>query len=158
MSKVRLGVAAIFVAVAATSLAACSDDDNSSTNTPAPATTTAEPSASAPAQTVTISPAGALKDKQVVTLTGKGYTAGKQYGATECANKGAATGAADCNLHGIKVGVADASGTVTIQFTVAKTFNTPVIDCTKDPGCIVSIANAGTAAPTEVATADLDFS
>jgi hypothetical protein len=107
---------------------------------------------------MTITPDTGLKNGQTVKVVGKGFTAGGSYGVTECADKGAATGAGDCNLRGIKVGTADATGTVTVNFPVAKgPFGSNNIVCTKAPGCIVSVANAGTAAPTEVTAAPIKF-
>jgi hypothetical protein len=105
-----------------------------------------------------VTPHSGLSNGQTVQVVGTGYTAGMQYGATECANKGASTGAGDCNLGGIKVATANASGTVTVAFKVAKgPFGANHIVCTRAPGCIISIANAGSAAPTEVALATITF-
>jgi len=167
MKRTRISKGTILVMIALLGVAtACGSSKKSNPPASSPPVTTsasspsASPSASAtaPAQTETITPNKGLVDKQVVTVVGKGFTAGKQYGITECADKGAATGANDCNLRGIKVGVADATGTVTVKFPVAKgPFGGNNIVCTKAPGCIVSVANAGSAAPTEVAAASITF-
>lgn len=108
-------------------------------------------------QTVKITPSSSLKDGQVVKVVGKGYIAGKQYGVVECADKGNATGAGDCNLRGIKVGVADSKGVVTVQFPVSKSFGANNITCSGSQPCLVSVANAGSANPTEVATSRISF-
>jgi hypothetical protein len=129
----------------------------SSTTTTTAATTTTT-AATAPSQSVTITPSTGLTDAQSVQVVGKGYTAGKTYGLTECADKGAGTGAGDCNLRGIKVATADATGTVTTTFPVAKgPFGSNNIVCSAQQACIVSVATAGSANPSEVATATITF-
>jgi hypothetical protein len=108
---------------------------------------------------VTITPSTGLKDGQSVHVVGKGYTAGKTYSIVECADKGAATGAGDCNLRGIKVATADSTGTVTSAFPVAKgPFGANNIVCGASQGCILSVATAGAANPDEVATGTISFS
>jgi hypothetical protein len=145
-------------------LSACSSSSKSSstatTSAPTvPATAAATTTtAAAPAQTVTITPNTGLKDQQVVQVVGKGYSAGKSYSVIECADKGAATGAGDCDLRGIKVATADSTGTVTSPFTALKgPFGSNNIVCSATQGCILSVANAGSAAPTEVATGTITF-
>ncbi|MDX6287192.1 MAG: hypothetical protein QOG53_2677 [Frankiales bacterium] len=159
MSKTGIAKVTMVLVVGAMSLVACSSNGSTaSSDTPNPQATTASPTPAAAAQTVTITPDTGLKNGQVVQVVGKGYTAGKQYGVTECGDKGAATGAGDCDLRGIKVGTADPSGTVTVAFPVAKgPFGTNNINCSVAPGCIISVANAGTAAPTEVAATKITF-
>jgi hypothetical protein len=105
----------------------------------------------------TITPSSGLHDGQVVQVVGKGFTPGKQYGITECADKGTATGAGDCNLRGIKVGTADSKGVVTVSFTVAKSFGSNNIVCSSSQPCLVSVANAGSANPTEVGSSRISF-
>jgi neocarzinostatin family protein len=157
-NRARLGQCLMVPAVVLLTVAACGGSSSPSgggnTPTPTPAATTP----AGPTQTMTITPHKGLHDGQKVTVVGKGFTAGKTYGVTECADKGAATGAGDCNLGGIKGGVADATGTVTVTFPVAKgPFGANHIVCTKPPGCIVSVATAGSAAPDEVAAAKIKF-
>lgn len=148
--------AMICVAMAALALAACSSSKKSSSSSSAAAAATTTTAAAA--QTVTITPDSGLKDGQVVKVVGKGYTAGKQFGVTECADKGNATGAGDCNLRGIKVAVADSTGTVTIDYPVAKgPFGSNNIVCSSSQACLVSVADAGSANPTEVATTHITF-
>jgi len=107
---------------------------------------------------MTVTPHSGLKASQTVSVVGTGFVAGKQYGVTECADKGAATGAGDCNLRGIKVGVANATGTVTVQFTAVKgPFGSNKIVCSSSQPCLISVANAGSASPTEVASENITF-
>jgi hypothetical protein len=108
---------------------------------------------------VTITPHTGLHDKQKVSVVGTGFVTGKQYGVTECADKGAATSGNDCNLGGIKVAVADSAGKVTISaYEVLKgPFGGNHIVCSSTQPCIVSVSNAGSAAPTEVASETIKF-
>jgi hypothetical protein len=153
-----MGKAVMCVVVGVLLVAACgsskkSSSSSSSSSSAAATTTTAKSNL-----TVTITPHTGLHDGETVQVVGKGFTAGQQYGVTECANKGASTGAGDCNLRGIKVGTADAAGTVTVAFPVAKgPFGSNNIVCTNPPGCIVSVANAGSANPTQVALGEISF-
>ena len=162
----RLATCAAFTALIPLGLAACGSSSKSSTaTTAAPATTAAattatsgSTSSTAPAQTVTITPSTGLTDGQVVHIVGKGYTPGKQMGVTECADKGNATGAGDCNLRGIKVATPDSSGTVTIDYPVVKgPFGSNSVVCSASLKCLVSVATAGSANPDEVATANISF-
>jgi hypothetical protein len=127
--------------------------------TEAPTTTAAATATSAaPAQTITITPDTGLTDQQVVHIVAKGYVAGKTYSAVECADKGSATGANDCDLRVIKVGTADSSGTVTVDFPAQKgPFGGNNIVCSAAQKCLISVANAGSANPTEVATQNITF-
>jgi hypothetical protein len=157
----RSRMIAALVSVGALALAGCSSgggskSSTSSTSPEASAATTTTGAASA--QSVTITPSTGLTDGQTVQVVGKGYSAGKMYGLTECANKGQSTTAGDCDLRTIKVATADSSGTVTAQYTVAKgPFGSNNIVCTNPPGCIVSVADAGSANPTDVADATIAF-
>lgn len=140
-------------------LAACSSSGGSSgsSNNP-PASQAPSPTPPAAAQQVTVTPHANLPATANVTVVGTGYTPGKSFGATECADKGAATGAGDCNLRGIKVATADSSGKVTVKFTAVKgPFGSNNIVCSSSQPCIISIADAGSAAPTEVASATITF-
>ncbi len=163
-TKVMLGLAS-----AGLLLAACGSSSKPASTTQAPTTeavTTEVPTTeattttgAAAAQTVTITPSSGLTDGQVVQVVGKGYKAGSQYSAIECADKGNNTGAGDCNLRVIKVAAADATGTVTISYPVAKgPFGSNNIVCSASQACLISVANAGSANPTEVATEDITFS
>lgn len=161
-SAIRAGcilAAVLFVVSACGSSSSKSASTTAAPATEATTTTTSEATTTtAPAQTVTITPSTGLKDGQVVHIVGKGYTAGKQYGLTECADKGNNTGAGDCNLRGIKVATADATGTVSADYPVAKgPFGSNNIVCSASQACLVSVATAGSANPSEVATANITF-
>jgi hypothetical protein len=156
MNGAKIRVAMTLAAVALVGLAACSSSGGSSNNTaPTTAPTSTAPAA---AQEMTITPDTGLANDQQVQLVGTGFTAGKSYTSTECADKGAATGAGDCNLRNIVAGTADASGKVTLAFKVAKgPFGTNNIVCSASQKCLVSIATAGAAVPDEVASANITF-
>jgi hypothetical protein len=158
-------MAAGSVAMAALLMAGCSGDGRR--GSPA---TTADPTrrgvlgsavtpAPAPAaQILTITPGAGLTDGQVVRVVGTGYVTGKTYAAVECADKGNATGWGDCDLHGIPVATADATGTVTIAFPVAKgPFGFNKIVCSAFQKCLIFVANAGSPNPMEHAVLDITF-
>src|SRR3954447_9458462 len=140
-------------------LAACGSSGGSTSSD----TTTTKPKSTstttkAPAQTVTITPSTGLTNGQTVTVVGKGYKPGAtNIGANECADKGAQTGAGDCDLGGTKTAVPDASGTVTIQFVVNKgPFGANQIVCSATQKCLVSVSEL-TASPTQEADAPITF-
>jgi neocarzinostatin family protein len=154
--------AAFALAVAATIFfAACgsSSKSSSSTTTSAAAATTST-SAAAPAQSLTITPATGLTDGQTVQIMATGFTkAGETLGVTECADKGAQTGAGDCDLRNIKAPVtADASGNVSTSYVVHKSFGANNIVCSATQKCLLSVATAGSASPDQVAVANITFS
>ncbi len=160
--KLQVAGAVLGMAVA---LAACSTSSSSGTTTTTQAagttTTTAAPTTTTtkPAQSITITPNTGLTNNQVVTITGTGYPANESLGITECANKGAQTGAGDCNLGGIKITTATAAGTVSAHYPVVLgPFGANHIVCTSAPGCLVSVAQAGSANPNAVATELIHFS
>jgi Neocarzinostatin family len=156
MNRARIGAATTLAAAALLGLAACSSSGGSSNNTPA--TQAPSPTPTGAAQNVTITPSTGLKASQTVSVVGTGFTPGKTFGVTECADKGAATGAGDCNLRGIKTGTANPSGQVTVQFTAVKgPFGSNNITCSSSQPCIISVADAGSAAPTEVASGTITF-
>jgi len=121
-------------------------------------TTTLTPTTVAPAQTESVTPSTGLRDGQVVTVVGKGFTQGSQVIVTECADKGTSTVADDCDLNGSKVASADSAGTVTAQYPVAKgPFGGNKIVCSASQKCLLSITNAGASDRPEVATEDISF-
>ena len=149
----------LVLAVVTLVLAACgSSGGSTSSDTTATKPKSTSTTTKAPAQTVTITPSTGLTDGQTVTVVGKGYTPGAQnIGANECADKGDQTGAGDCDLGGTKTAVPDASGTVTIQFTVNKgPFGANQIVCGASQKCLVSVSEL-IESPTQVATAELNF-
>src|SRR4051812_25154882 len=158
--KRRMLTTAMLAVAAASTMVACGGSSGGSTGANAPNTTT--PTATPPiptsaVQTVTLTPANGLKKAQGVQVVGKGYTAGKVYVVTECADKGADTVAADCNQPGIKTGTADATGTVTVSFPVVKTFGSNKIVCSASQACVVSVATADQVHPSELASAKITF-
>ncbi len=166
-SKLQVAGAVLGMVVA---LAACSTNSSSSSTTTSSTTTTSAPAGTTtsaaptttttkPAQSITITPDTGLANNQVVAITGVGYPPKEELGITECANKGAQTGAGDCNLGGIKPVYATAAGTVSAHFQVLLgPFGMNQIVCTKAPGCLVSVAQAGVADPNAVATELIHFS
>ncbi|MGO9342471.1 MAG: neocarzinostatin apoprotein domain-containing protein [Acidimicrobiales bacterium] len=159
-SKLQVAGAVLGMVVA---LAACSTNSSSSSTTTTTTSTTTAPvgttstTAKKPAQSITITPDTGLANDQVVSITGTGFP-DEQLGVTECANKGAQTGAGDCNLGGIKVIKATAAGTVSTQYQVLLgPFGANHIVCTNAPGCLVSVAQAGVANPNAVATELIHF-
>ena len=159
MSKKLLATAVVLIAL---TLAACGGGSKkaATTTTVAPTTTVpATTTTAGSAQKVTITPATGLHDAQTVSVSGTGYKPNEQLGVVECADKGDQTGAGDCDLGNIKVTNASASGTVTgFQFTVHKgPFGGNHIVCGSPTPCLVSLAEAGVAAPHEVATMQLAF-
>jgi len=144
-------------------LAACSSSKKSSsaTTTTGAAVTTAAPAtattAAGPSQTMTVTPSTGLKDAQVVHVVGKGFTPGATRGVIECADKGDATGAGDCDLGGIKTAAAAADGTVTLDYPVKKgPFGSNNIVCSATVKCLLSM-NDLSAAPKELATENISF-
>jgi hypothetical protein len=155
MKRARIGAATTLTAAALVALAACSSSGGSSNP---PATQPPSPTPTGPAQTVTISPHTGLTNGESVKIVGLGYTAGKTYGVTECADKGAATGAGDCDLRGIKTAVATSTGEVGLFFNANKgPFGSNNIVCSATQKCLISVATAGSAAPDEVASANITF-
>jgi hypothetical protein len=159
----KLQVAGIMLTMVV-GLAACSSNTKTTTTTAAKAPTTTTTAAAAtttttkPAQAITISPSTGLKNNEVVKITGTGYPANESLGITECANDGNQTTANDCNLGGIGVTKATASGTVSATYTVVLgPFGANHIVCTSAPGCIVSVSQEGSADPNAEATATIKF-
>jgi hypothetical protein len=162
--KAKLRVAGLMLCLVV-ALAACSSNKATTPTTKAPGTSTTASTAAAATtsttagQTITITPSTGLTNNEMVQITGTGYLPNEELGVTECANKGAQTGAGDCNLGGIKVTKANAAGAVSYKFAVALgPFGQNMIVCTNSPGCIVSVAQEGVASPAQVATAMLSFS
>jgi hypothetical protein len=130
------------------------------TTTAAPTTTTTVASTTTTVgQNMTITPDTGLHDLQVVTVNGTGFTPGeKDIGVNECADKGNNTMAGDCDLAGTKTVIPDASGNITLQFTVKKgPFGGNNIVCSAAQKCLVSISQL-VASPTESASLDIAFS
>jgi hypothetical protein len=167
MTHSRIRAVSALAATAVIVLAACGSSSKSSSSTTtsaaaATSTSVAATSTSAAASpfTVTISPDTGLSDGQKVAVKGTGFTkAGETLGLTECADKGAQTGAGDCDLHNIVTTTADSSGNVSTSFVVHKgPFGSNNIVCSASQKCLVSVATAGSASPDQVGAANITFS
>jgi hypothetical protein len=122
------------------------------TTTAAPTTTTATAG-----QQITVTPATDLVSGQQVTVSGSGFSPNEPLVVTQCADKGEATGAGDCNLAGLATTASDAAGQVHLEFTVVKgPFGSNQIVCGPTQSCLVSITQA-TVSPTEEADAVITF-
>jgi hypothetical protein len=166
MTHARTRAVFVLAVAAAVVFSACSSSSKSSsstTTTPSTvaATTTPPTSAAASPFNMTITPDTGLADGQTVQIKGTGFTkAGETLAVTECADKGANTGAGDCDLRDIKAPVtADASGNVSTTFAVHKgPFGSNNIVCSATQKCLLSVATAGSANPDQVAAANITFS
>ena len=77
--------------------------------------------------------------------------------ATECADKGTATGPGDCNLAAMQSVTSDANGRVTVQLTVTKgPFGANNIVCGPTQACLISVTQP-VPSPTQQATAPITF-
>ncbi len=169
--KRKLLLVGVLIGMAVT-FAACSSKSAGSTTTTAPgassttgapattATTSAPTTSTTAGPTMKITPSTGLTNMQAVTITATGFPPNYQLGVTECANKGAQTGEGDCDIPDIKITNTNSEGDVT-GYTYHPNlgpFGQNQIVCTKAPGCIVSLAQAGSADPKYVATAVISFS
>jgi hypothetical protein len=116
------------------------------------------PSSSGPrVQRVTVTPASGLTSGQLVHVSGSGYSPDEPLVVTECAVKGAKTGAGDCNIGGMVSADSDASGNVEIGFIVVKgPFGANQIVCGSQQPCLISVTQAALS-PTEEADTPIQF-
>ena len=132
------------------------------TSTPPASTaapTSAAPSAAPSGQTqhLTVSPATGLTTGQTVLVQASGFSPGESLVATECADKGTATGPGDCNLAAMQSVTSDANGRVTVQLTVTKgPFGANNIVCGPTQACLISVTQP-VPSPTQQATAPITF-
>lgn len=130
-----------------------------SSTVPTSAATTV-PSSTAPAgttQAVTVTPSTGLASTQTVLVEASGFSANETLVVTECAAKGAATTAGDCDLANMQNVTSDNSGKVSVRFTVAKgPFGANNIVCGSSQPCLVSVTQA-TPSPTEEADTPISF-
>jgi hypothetical protein len=139
----------------ALSLAACGG--GSSSGSPATTSGSSATSAAAGGQHLTVTPSTGLKSPATVQVTASGFSPGAPLVVTQCANKGNATGPADCNLAGIKSVTANSAGQITTQMTVIKgPFGANGIVCSSSNSCLVSVSPA-TPSPTQEADAPISF-
>ena len=90
---------------------------------PTTAPTTTVPSTTAPGGTapaVTVTPSTGLAATQTVLVEASGFSSNESLVVTECAAKGAATTAGDCDLANMQNVSSDNTGKVRVQFTVTK--------------------------------------
>lgn len=130
------------------------------TSTAAPATSSSTgPASSLPAAkpTAAVAPATGLAARQAVHVTGTGFTPNETLVVNECADKGPATGPADCNLGDMTTVTADSTGRVAVDITVLKgPFGANQVTCGPAQPCLVSISQA-TPSPAEEANAQISF-
>jgi hypothetical protein len=168
--KRKLQVVGALIAIAV-ALAACSSSKSAgsttttaapaaSSTTGAPATTGAPTTSTTAGPTMKITPSTGLTNMQAVTITATGFPPNYQLGVTECSNAGAKTVAGDCNLGAIVITTTNSEGDVAgyTYHPALGPFGQDNIVCTKAPGCIISLAQAGSADPKYVATATVSFS
>ena len=156
--KRKLQVVGVLIGIAV-ALAACSSSKSagSTTSTAGSGATTSSsaatttPTTGAPTTsttagpTMTITPNKGLTNDQAVTITASGFPPNYQLGVTEYANAGAKTTAGDCNLGAIVITTTNSSGDVSgyTYHPALGPFGQDNIVCTKAPGCIISLAQAG---------------
>ncbi len=159
--RLHAGPTAVLVVAGLALFAACSSSKApaTSTSTSAPAATTATTATPAAGkQTITVTPSTGLSNHQTVHVVARGFKANESgLVVSECADKGSATGQADCNLSGIVLTNANASGEVDTTLTVLKgPFGANKIVCGASQKCEVSVTQA-TPNPTEQASEDISF-
>ena len=101
----------------------------------------------------------ALVDKmcKVRLRTASGFSGNEALVVTECAPKGARTGAGDCNLTGMQSVTSDANGTVRADFTVDQgPFGANKVTCGPSQACLVSVTQASLS-PTQEADERITF-
>ncbi len=152
----RLALAAMLIAGGACS-GATSPKGTSATSRTTATSATATTSRNS-SQAVTVTPARALREGQVVRVEARGYTPNEVgLGVVECGSKGGATGASDCDIAHLKVVNADASGVVTTDFPVtAGPFGGNAIVCSARLQCLVSVTQLNLT-PAEAAAAPISF-
>jgi Neocarzinostatin family len=135
---------------AADTTAATSGSSTSATATPTlppPAVTTTTVDPNAP--TITITPSTGLHDSQMVTVSGAKFPPGHKIGITECADKGDATGATDCDLAGIgpTIKAVAADGTYSAQFAVKLKPSATDAACGAAQPCVISLGELAASGP-----------
>jgi hypothetical protein len=157
------------LAAVATVLAACGGGSSDVVRAPSTSgstvATSSSPSRSSPSPSaptvrrpvLDLVPATGLRDGQNVAVHARGFTPGTALQVIECADKGAGTGAGDCNLTGMIPVTADANGRVDTTLKVLRgPFGANRIVCGEKVGCLVSVTQA-TLSPTEEADHPITF-
>ena len=115
------------------------------------------PTASPTKQTMTVTPVSGLHSGQVVYIEASGFTPNEPLVVAECADKGASTTDADCNVGGSVFATSDAQGKVVADLpVVVGPFGANHIVCSKTVRCLVSVSQP-VATPTEEADLDITF-
>ena len=158
MTKTHSRLMAIVVAVCAVGLSACGSSKSSTptttpttaaadtsapaaTDTSAPASTGASDSAAAGGPAMTLDPAGPYSPGQTVTVSATGFKPNDQVGINECADKGNATGAGDCDLAKIVLITADANGAGSSKYVVhVGPFGQNQVKCSATQKCLLSVS------------------
>jgi hypothetical protein len=113
------------------------------------------PASSSSLQTITLQPATSLRDGEVVHIRATGFTPGMQYYSMEC--KADSYVPEDCNLAEFETVMADASGTVKLDYRVLKgPFGTHHVICSAAQPCMIGVAG-GEGNNTQAASTNLDF-
>ena len=166
MTRTHTRVMAVIAAACALGLSACGSSKSSTPpattpTTGAAATTAAAPtsaaaSSAAATQTITLSPKGPYAPGTSVTVSATGFKPNEQVGINECADKGNATGAGDCDLGKIVLLTTDATGAGSGKYVVHKgPFGANNIVCGPKQKCLLSvselIATGGLSASQDIA-------
>jgi len=116
-------------------------------------TTTTSTTTSSSKQTISVTPDTGLTTGESVHIKAAGFTPKETLVVSECKNVANVT-ESDCNIAGVKMVTADASGTVDTTFTVEKTFSG--ITCSGKNACLVSVTQESPN-PTQAASAPITF-
>jgi Neocarzinostatin family len=133
-----------------TSSSTASSSAASGTSAGASASASVAPSASASASSAPagqpaaqVVPQRGVRDGQRVAVTATGFAPNMPLVAVLCANKGATTGPADCDLEQMASATSDAQGRVHVALAVRKgPFGADRVICGGQVTCLVSIADA----------------
>lgn len=151
-AALALGLAAALAGCGQTSKPA-----SSPAPTPSQSRAPSQGAAAAGHPSVTVSPATGLRNGQQVTVVASGFPASGMLVITECADKGTATGPADCDLAAVQTVTSSASGGVHASFTVNRgPFGANHIVCSAQQRCLVSVSQPTATNPVE-ATEDISF-
>jgi uncharacterized protein YceK len=147
MTRTHTRTIAVIAAVCALGLSACgssSKKSSSGTTTPtstAPTSAAATSGAAGGQPTITLDPKGPYAPGQKVKVSATGFKPNEQVGINECADKGAATGAGDCDLAKIVLLQTDAKGAGSGTYVVHKgPFGANKIVCSATTKCLLSVA------------------
>ncbi|MHB8452194.1 MAG: neocarzinostatin apoprotein domain-containing protein [Mycobacteriales bacterium] len=141
--------------LAALLLAGCSSSHGS--GAPGPVSSLVSGSRTPYHPTMTVTPATGLHSREVVQIAASGFPPHDSLGITECADKGAATGEADCNIAALVPVTADGSGNVSGTYTVTVgPFGANHIVCSATQKCLLSVSELTLSNPLN-ASEDISF-